>query len=214
MPSARARSRPTSSTWPAEVLHLAGDKLVLPEDHLVASKPEAGAETKVVAGAAIPDGWFGMDIGPATIAAYTTIIKQAGTVVWNGPMGKFEVEAFAAGTQGDRRSPGRLAGRDGRGRGRIGRGRREIRPGRRGQPRLDRRRRVPRVARGQVVQLAQGHPGQSVKVGQYFGSWGDTDDDLLDFAVHADRNTHERRRGRLDNLVVSRRVPVVARLGK
>ncbi len=50
-------------------------------------------------GSAIPDGWFGMDIGPATIADYSTIIKQAGTVIWNGPMGKFEVEAFAAGTK-------------------------------------------------------------------------------------------------------------------
>ncbi len=81
------------------ILHLAGDKLVLPSDHLVASKPEAGAETKVVGGSEIPDGWFGMDIGPATIAEYSAIIKQAGTVVWNGPMGKFEVEAFARGTR-------------------------------------------------------------------------------------------------------------------
>ena len=83
----------------SEILHLAGEKLVLPKDHLVASKPEAGAETKVVGGAEIPDGWFGMDIGPATIAEYSAIIKQAGTVVWNGPMGKFEVEAFAKGTR-------------------------------------------------------------------------------------------------------------------
>jgi phosphoglycerate kinase len=82
-----------------QVLQLAGDKLVLPKDHLVASKPEAGAETKVAAGAAIPDDWFGMDIGPATIAEYSTIIQHAGTVVWNGPMGKFEVDAFAAGTK-------------------------------------------------------------------------------------------------------------------
>jgi phosphoglycerate kinase len=82
-----------------QVLQLAGDKLVLPKDHLVASQPEAGAETKVAAGAEIPDDWFGMDIGPATIAEYSTIIQHAGTVVWNGPMGKFEVDAFAAGTK-------------------------------------------------------------------------------------------------------------------
>jgi phosphoglycerate kinase len=82
-----------------QLLTLAGAKLVLPKDHLVASKPEAGAETKVVAGSIIPTGWFGMDIGPAAIAEYATIIKQAGTVVWNGPMGKFEVPAFAAGTE-------------------------------------------------------------------------------------------------------------------
>lgn len=81
------------------VLQLAGAKLVLPVDHLVASKPEAGAETKVVEGPTIPDGWFGMDIGPKTIELYSGIIKDAGTVVWNGPMGKFEVAAFAPGTR-------------------------------------------------------------------------------------------------------------------
>ncbi len=82
-----------------QVLDLAGEKLVLPIDHLVASQPEAGAETKVVGREQIPEGWFGMDIGPATCAEYGAIIKQAGTVVWNGPMGKFEVEAFGNGTQ-------------------------------------------------------------------------------------------------------------------
>jgi phosphoglycerate kinase len=82
------------------LLQLAGRKLVLPEDHLIASKPEAGADTRVVSGSSIPEGWFGMDIGPATTARYTSIIKQAGTVVWNGPMGKFEVPAFAEGTKG------------------------------------------------------------------------------------------------------------------
>jgi len=81
------------------VLQLAGAKLVLPVDHLVASKPEAGAETKVVEGPTIPDGWFGMDIGPQTIELYSGIIKDAGTVVWNGPMGKFEVAAFGSGTK-------------------------------------------------------------------------------------------------------------------
>jgi len=81
------------------VLQLAGSKLVLPVDHLVASKPEAGAETKVVEGPTIPDGWFGMDIGPKTSELYSGIIKDAGTVVWNGPMGKFEVAAFATGTR-------------------------------------------------------------------------------------------------------------------
>ena len=81
------------------LLDSVGDKLVLPNDHLVASKPEAGAETKVVGAAEIPDGWFGMDIGPATIAEYSSLIKEAGTVVWNGPMGMFEVDLFASGTR-------------------------------------------------------------------------------------------------------------------
>ncbi len=83
----------------SHVLQLAGSKLVLPVDHLVASKPEAGGETKVVEGPTIPDGWFGMDIGPKTIELYSRIIKDAGTVVWNGPMGKFEVAAFSTGTK-------------------------------------------------------------------------------------------------------------------
>ncbi len=82
-----------------QVLDLAGEKLVLPIDHLVADQPRAGAQTKVVGRDEIPDGWFGMDIGPAAAAEYGAIIKQAGTVVWNGPMGMFEVEAFAAGTR-------------------------------------------------------------------------------------------------------------------
>ncbi len=146
----------------SQLLHLAGEKLVLPKDHLVASKPEAGAETKVVDGAEIPDGWFGMDIGPATIAEYAAIIKQAGTVVWNGPMGKFEVEAFAQGTKAIALALASVAGDHRRGRRRIGRGHREIRPGRPGQSRLDRRRCLPRSARGEVVQLPQCYPGQCV----------------------------------------------------
>jgi phosphoglycerate kinase len=78
---------------------LAGGKLVLPDDHLVASKPEAGVSTTVIAGLAIPDGFFGMDIGPATMNRYAALIEQARTVVWNGPMGKFEVPEFAQGTR-------------------------------------------------------------------------------------------------------------------
>ena len=82
-----------------KLLDAAGDKIVLPVDHLIADKPESGAETKVTDGQAIPEGWFGMDIGPKTIAEYAKIVKEAGTVVWNGPMGMFEVEAFAKGTR-------------------------------------------------------------------------------------------------------------------
>jgi phosphoglycerate kinase len=81
------------------LLNLLGDKLKLPLDHLVAAKPSSGAETRVVAASEIPDGWFGMDIGPQTIAEYSAIINGAGTVVWNGPMGMFEVEPFAKGTK-------------------------------------------------------------------------------------------------------------------
>ncbi len=83
-----------------KLLEKAGPKLVLPVDHLVATAPDATAETKVVDGPNIPDGWFGMDIGPKTVALYADIIKKAGTVVWNGPMGKFEDEPFRLGTKG------------------------------------------------------------------------------------------------------------------
>jgi phosphoglycerate kinase len=81
-----------------ELLKLAGDKLVLPVDHLVADGIEATAKTQVVAGSDIPDGLFGLDIGPETIKLYSEIIKNAGTVIWNGPMGKFEDEPFRKGT--------------------------------------------------------------------------------------------------------------------
>ena len=76
-----------------------GVTLLLPTDHVVAPKLEAGApsETLDVGDAAIGDR-MGLDIGPATIAAYTAAIADAKTVVWNGPMGVFEIDAFAAGT--------------------------------------------------------------------------------------------------------------------
>jgi phosphoglycerate kinase len=83
-----------------KLLAKAGAKLVLPIDHLVATAPEATAETRVVEGPDIPEGWFGMDIGPKTIALYGDFIKAAGTVVWNGPMGKFEDAPFRLGTKG------------------------------------------------------------------------------------------------------------------
>ena len=83
-----------------KLLEKAAGKIILPVDHLIATAPDASAETKVVEGSDIPDGWFGMDIGPKTVAKYAALIKEAGTVVWNGPMGKFEDAPFRAGTQG------------------------------------------------------------------------------------------------------------------
>jgi phosphoglycerate kinase len=75
--------------------------LLLPLDHVVAPKLEAGAPSEVldVGDAAIGDR-MGLDIGPKTIAAYTDALKNAKTVVWNGPMGVFEIDQFAAGTMG------------------------------------------------------------------------------------------------------------------
>jgi phosphoglycerate kinase len=81
-----------------ELLQLGQGKIVLPTDHLVADRLDPAASTRVVAGA-IPEGWIGVDIGPSTIQAYADIIARAGTVVWNGPMGKFEDESFSHGTR-------------------------------------------------------------------------------------------------------------------
>ena len=76
-----------------------GVTLLLPTDHVVAAKLEAGAAHEVLAvGDASIGDRMGLDIGPATIAAYTAAIADARTVVWNGPMGVFEIDAFAAGT--------------------------------------------------------------------------------------------------------------------
>ena len=72
-------------------------QVLLPVDSVAADKFEATATTQVV-GIDVPPGWMGLDIGPATIAAYETEIAKARTVVWNGPMGCFEMEPFAAGT--------------------------------------------------------------------------------------------------------------------
>ena len=76
-------------------------ELLLPTDHVVAAKLEAGVpvETLAVGDAAIGDR-MGLDIGPATVAAYSRALADAQTVVWNGPMGVFEIDAFAQGTIG------------------------------------------------------------------------------------------------------------------
>lgn len=81
-----------------ELLAGGGTKLRLPVDVVIADKFEADAQTKVVPVGPIPEGWRILDIGPATREAYAKVIKSAKTVVWNGPMGVFEFEAFAAGT--------------------------------------------------------------------------------------------------------------------
>ena len=73
-------------------------ELLLPVDHVCGRAFEEGTESSVVPSPEIPDGWMGLDIGPRTIAAYSEQIAGAGTMIWNGPMGVFEWEAFAAGT--------------------------------------------------------------------------------------------------------------------
>ena len=86
----------------AELLKLVergGYDLRLPSDILVADRDAADAQTAVVAADAIPADKMGMDIGPATIANYSAVIENAKTVLWNGPMGRFEVAPFANGTR-------------------------------------------------------------------------------------------------------------------
>ncbi|QDU64753.1 Phosphoglycerate kinase [Planctomycetes bacterium Pan216] len=92
-----------------KLIELAGDKLLLPIDHLVAERPEASAATQVVTDE-IPDGWCGVDIGPATIERYGSEIAGASTVLWNGPLGKFEDEPFQKGTRGVAEAMAKCAG--------------------------------------------------------------------------------------------------------
>jgi phosphoglycerate kinase len=77
----------------------AGRRIRLPVDVVIGDRFEAAADHRVVDAIEIPDGWMGLDIGPATAAAYATAVDRAGTVFWNGPMGAFELEPFASGTR-------------------------------------------------------------------------------------------------------------------
>ncbi|HZT41023.1 MAG TPA: phosphoglycerate kinase [Chthonomonadaceae bacterium] len=87
-----------------EVLATAGSKLCLPVDVVVSNADpfkdgEAACETRVVPADAIPEDWAGYDIGPRTAEEFRRVIQEAGTVVWNGPMGIFEFARFAEGTR-------------------------------------------------------------------------------------------------------------------
>ena len=79
-----------------EAVRAAGRRLLIPTDHLVAKSLQAGAPTRVVE--TIPDGWIGVDIGPETARRYAEEAAKANTIFWNGPMGVFEIQDFAAGT--------------------------------------------------------------------------------------------------------------------
>lgn len=76
----------------------AGTKIMLPTDHLVTDKVEGKGRVRIEEGKISP-GWIGVDIGPKTVAAYTAVLDQAKSVLWNGPMGIFENKRFAGGTQ-------------------------------------------------------------------------------------------------------------------
>ncbi len=88
--------------YASTMLKKAKDKdvdLVLPKDTVIADNFAADANSKIVNSHSIPDGWLGLDVGPESISEFTEIIKGAGTVVWNGPLGVFEMERFATGTK-------------------------------------------------------------------------------------------------------------------
>jgi phosphoglycerate kinase len=78
----------------------AGDRLVLPVDVVVADAMEEGAGSEIVASGGIPSGKMGLDIGPETVDLFKGRISGARTIFWNGPMGVFEIDAFAKGTEG------------------------------------------------------------------------------------------------------------------
>jgi phosphoglycerate kinase len=79
---------------------LESGRIVLPTDVVVADAFSADANTKTVPVDAIEDGWMGLDIGPASVAAFAEVLGGAKTVFWNGPMGVFELAPFAEGTRG------------------------------------------------------------------------------------------------------------------
>ncbi len=105
----RAKGRPTGKSLveedriglAKELLQKAADRgvtLLLPQDHVVAAEFSPDAEHKICSDANFPADWMALDIGPATIATYNGALRNARMVVWNGPMGVFEFDAFAEGT--------------------------------------------------------------------------------------------------------------------
>jgi phosphoglycerate kinase len=87
-----------------------GSKLILPVDAVVADRVDAEVQTRTVLVDAVPTGWRILDIGPETTKRFTQHLSTAKTVVWNGPMGVFELEPFAAGTFAIARALTQLSG--------------------------------------------------------------------------------------------------------
>jgi phosphoglycerate kinase len=89
-------------TLAEQALRRAGEgkcELSLPTDLVLGRGFDADTEVREGDGVTVPDGWMGLDVGPGTAAGYAAAIEAAGTVLWNGPMGAFELEPFAAGTR-------------------------------------------------------------------------------------------------------------------
>ncbi len=90
----------TNFDFAKRILAESGQKILLPTDIVVANELSESAQTSVVSADSMGAGQIGADIGPATIALFSEVIRSAGTVVWNGPMGVFEMTPFEAGTRG------------------------------------------------------------------------------------------------------------------
>jgi len=80
------------------LLDMSGDRIILPVDIVAAEKADAESNSDVFSIDKMPEDWTGFDIGPETINTFKNILKDAKTIVWNGPMGMFEIERFAVGT--------------------------------------------------------------------------------------------------------------------
>jgi 3-phosphoglycerate kinase len=82
-----------------EAAQKAGAEIVLPVDHIGAETFDAAAKPILVDGLDLPDNLLGLDVGPKTVVKYKEILAKAKTIVWNGPVGVFEFDAFAKGTE-------------------------------------------------------------------------------------------------------------------
>jgi phosphoglycerate kinase len=93
-----SRSEPDVLRTAADLLKVEGSRIMLPLDLVVANAFAENAENRIVDVGEMPEGWWALDIGPQTIESYAAALKPARTVVWNGPMGVYEFEAFSKGT--------------------------------------------------------------------------------------------------------------------
>ncbi|HUE75393.1 MAG TPA: phosphoglycerate kinase, partial [Chloroflexota bacterium] len=83
----------------SDLLRRSGDKIGLPVDAVCSREIKPGAPTQVIDACLIPDDWIGLDVGPKTTARWSEILRSAKTIVWNGPLGYYEISEFAAGTR-------------------------------------------------------------------------------------------------------------------
>jgi phosphoglycerate kinase len=89
----------------------AGVKVLLPKDSVCGDKFAADAAVEVFPSHQIPDGWMGLDIGPSAAKSFARVIRQSQTIIWNGPMGVFEMPAFAEGTKAVAKAVARATGK-------------------------------------------------------------------------------------------------------